>query len=472
MSGWGSIYNNTTYAMWKHTRDLAKLHEQGASGARVNRASDDPLDAYRIMRLKASGSSSEAYLKNLQEVERNLEAGHSLLSKLSTTAVRAEELLTQAASGTYIGANRIAIAEELDSLLEQSVTLVNTQNMGLYVFSGDTTATAPYEVTRENGKIVAVRYAGSTRDLAVPIAEGVSYSGVMVGDSVLTANRRSAPTFYSDTGVKVGTNTSSVTGNAWLEIAHSTTTYTAGSQLSAGTSSATGDTLIGSHTIKISAADKTIQVGSGPQVTFVGDETNLQLTDGNGQVLHIDMTGWTDANGEFTVTSNAKMSIDAGQTWKNVDLASANNAVTNGATGDVLYVDARTLDKTGVAAVNIAGTRDIFEVLIQARDLLESDGEIPDDMLGELLHISVEAMREAQGNVTRSMTAVGGRLQAMDSLRINLEDARDAASDQAKSLEQADIAQIAVDIVRIQNLYDMTLATAGKLLSMSLMDYL
>ena len=43
---------------------------------------------------------------------------------------------------------------------------------------------------------------------------------------------------------------------------------------------------------------------------------------------------------------------------------------------------------------------------------------------------------------------------------------------QARLLEEADIVQVATDLARTQTLYEMTLTTAGKLLSLSLLDFI
>lgn len=230
--------------------------------------------------------------------------------------------------------------------------------------------------------------------------------------------------------------------------------------------------MLGGHTITISAANKTIALDNGVPVSFVGNETNLQLVDGNNRVIHVDMTGWSDADGEFELISNARLSIDGGHTWTNADFNDENLPVVHGDTGKVLYVDARSIETVGVNAVGVAGTRNVFDVLIQGRDLLDNHEDLPDAMVGELLHEAVDAMKESQNSVTRTMTAVGGRLQAMDNLRLSLEDNRDATKQQADTLEQADIMQVAIDLARVQNLYEMTLATASKLLNLSLMDFL
>ncbi|GAG40756.1 unnamed protein product, partial [marine sediment metagenome] len=44
--------------------------------------------------------------------------------------------------------------------------------------------------------------------------------------------------------------------------------------------------------------------------------------------------------------------------------------------------------------------------------------------------------------------------------------------DEATRLQQADIAQIAIDLSRREVLYQMSLAVAAKLMSLSLLDYI
>jgi len=44
--------------------------------------------------------------------------------------------------------------------------------------------------------------------------------------------------------------------------------------------------------------------------------------------------------------------------------------------------------------------------------------------------------------------------------------------DEANGLQEADIAQISIDLSRRQILYQMSLSVAGNLMSMSLLDYI
>ena len=58
-----NMYDKTVYALSLQTDAITRLQEQASTGSRVNRASDAPSDAYRILAL----STQERTLKNYQE---------------------------------------------------------------------------------------------------------------------------------------------------------------------------------------------------------------------------------------------------------------------------------------------------------------------------------------------------------------------------------------------------------------------
>jgi flagellar hook-associated protein 3 FlgL len=101
MSGWGAVYNNTRMALHLQAQQMARLQEQAASGARVNRASDDPSDAYRILKLRAESEVLGEYGNNLEDVTRTLELAHNVLQDISTNLRTVRQKAEQGASGTY-----------------------------------------------------------------------------------------------------------------------------------------------------------------------------------------------------------------------------------------------------------------------------------------------------------------------------------------------------------------------------------
>ena len=479
MGGWGTIYNNTKLALGQHSQRIAALQEQVASGARINRASDDPADAYRILNLRAQSDSLTQYTRNLQEVTRTLELNYSLVSEISTNLRSVAQKLEQAASGTYNDSNRVILGKDIDSVLQQVLALANTKSLGRYAFSGAASDVRPYLTETEGGYITAVRYQGSRTDLPVPIAPGVEMSGVLIGADVFRSDNAGTPEFLGETGAAAGTGTSNVRGSFYLEITHKETTVTAdpsGVNLQVGGSSAAGDTVLGVRDLIVDPSGKTVRFADdGPTFSFTGTETDLAVRDADGNVVHLDVSALNGAVvGPVTVTiqSDGYLSLgDGAPVTELTDFTEANLAVTD-ADGRVLYVDATGIRATGLETVRVPGTADVFETLIFARDALLNDRGLPRAEQLKLVQTSLESLEEVIAQITQSMTSVGGRLEALDTLEGSLRTIRASADDQAGALENADLVQLAADLARMQTLYEMTLATASRLLSTTLLDYL
>ena len=135
MSGWGAIYDTVTMGLQRSQQTLANLQEQIASGVKIFRASDSPSDASRIMGLQTQTQLLESYGKNLTRVVGEYELASASLQELSGIFLRIQELLTQAANGTYTQAQRAGMAEGINSLLEQAVSQANADSRAFDICS-------------------------------------------------------------------------------------------------------------------------------------------------------------------------------------------------------------------------------------------------------------------------------------------------------------------------------------------------
>jgi flagellar hook-associated protein 3 FlgL len=381
-----SIYNNVSFALSLHTEAMASLQEQVATGSRINRASDDPSAAYRVLGLNAQKSSLENYMDSLIEVVSLLDisstAIDSMKDALNKVAVRLTGLSgTNSASG---------IAEEVDNWLESIVSSANTNHMGQYLFGGGNTGSAPYVVTRTDGKITSVTYQGSLEDRDIEVAPGVEASAFYVGDNIFRSNTRSTPFFSGDTGAAAGTGTSNVTGDVWLTVTHNGTNYE-------------------------------LSIDGGTAVEVTGVITNLAVTS---------------------------------------------------PTGEILYVDATNVDATGVDWVRVPGTYDIFNTLITIRDRLETEGGLTSVQMEELRNNALQSLEELRSLLLQSSVSMGSKIGFLDDLKDSLNNIKYDTEGESTRLQQADIAQIAIDLSRREVLYQMSLAVAAKLMSLSLLDYI
>ncbi len=384
-----NIYNNVSFALRLHTDAMAKLQEQASTGSRINRISDDPAAAYRVLGLNTNEKSLENYINNLSEVASILELSSTVLDNITSGLAETQIRLTQITSGIYDEAARKRTAEGIDDILEQIVSLANTKHMDQYLFGGTDTGSAPYTVERTNGKISRVTYQGSLESRDIEVAPGVESSAFHIGDNIFRSNDRRDPIFIGDTGAKAGMGTSSVRSGVWLTVRD---------------------------------------------------------------------------NGGY------ELSIDDGATW--VAAGGINTAVTNLLTGQVLYVDTTEITSAGVDFVSVPGTYDIFNTLIIVRDVLENEQGLPEGRVRELLTKLPSSLEETSKLMVQAQVSIGSKIGFLDDLKHSLKDQQYDTEDEATRLQEADIAQIAIDLSRREVLYQMSLAVAAKLMSMSLLDFI
>jgi flagellar hook-associated protein 3 FlgL len=83
-----------------------------------------------------------------------------------------------------------------------------------------------------------------------------------------------------------------------------------------------------------------------------------------------------------------------------------------------------------------------------------------------------EAINELNGVLIQKSVMIGSKIGFLEGIKGNLETLKSSTSDEKTRIEQADIAQLSIDLSRREILYQMSIATAAKLLSVSLLDYL
>lgn len=154
-------------------RRLAVFQERLATGRRVNRPSDDPIDARRAINVRNLIGQNEQFLSNISDVGPQLNESEIALLGVVSIIQRAQELTIQGASGTNGQAQLDQIALEIDQLLEATVVAGNHLTNGRFVFAGSRTLTDPFVATRNGaGDIVSVAYVGNDVLIEAGVSEG------------------------------------------------------------------------------------------------------------------------------------------------------------------------------------------------------------------------------------------------------------------------------------------------------------
>jgi len=387
-----NIYNNVSFALHLHSEAMTRLQEQATTGSRINRASDDPSAAYRVETLNSQEKSLGKYIDNLSDVVGTLELSSTIIEEIQSSLTETKVRLTQVIGGIYHKETRERLAEGINDILEQVVSLANTKHKGQYLFGGSNTTSQPYLAERTNGQITDITYQGSLENRDVEVSLGIKSSAFHVGYDIFHSDDRGDPIFLGDTGAKAGTGTSNTQGDTWLTV--------------------------------------------------------------------------TGSAGDYY------LSIDDGLNTFHTDGTDTNLAVTDPKTGKVLYVDTTEINSTGASLVSIPGTYDIFNTLISIRDMLKNERELSDAQLRELQNNSLKALEEVSGLIVQAEVSVGSKIGFLDNLKGSLKNLKYNAEDETTRLQEADIAQIAIDLSRRDVLYQMSLSIAGKLMSVSLLDFI
>ncbi|NMT64892.1 flagellar hook-associated protein FlgL [Marinobacter orientalis] len=150
---------------------LNQTQEQISTGKRVNRPSDDPVAAARILKLDQELSRIETYQRNAGLAENRLQQEESTLASSVDVIQRVRELTVQAGNGSLSANDRKSISSEIKERLGQLANIANTRDAsGEYIFSGFQGNTAAF-AKDDSGSWV---YQGDEGQRVLEIDDGVT----------------------------------------------------------------------------------------------------------------------------------------------------------------------------------------------------------------------------------------------------------------------------------------------------------
>jgi flagellar hook-associated protein 3 FlgL len=125
---------------------LAKTQSKASSGKEISRPSDDPFNAARAMGLRQSLDANGQYKRNINDAEGWQDATESALSSMTDFVTRANTLVLQGATDTADADSRLAIASEIDQIIEGLKETANASYGDNYLMAGTATNVPPYKL--------------------------------------------------------------------------------------------------------------------------------------------------------------------------------------------------------------------------------------------------------------------------------------------------------------------------------------
>lgn len=183
------IFQSGVSTILERQAELARTQQELATGRRILSPSDDPAGAIQILDIEEDLRQVDQYQRNASLAEGQLALSDSTLSNVTSVLQRVRELSIQA-NNAALGPDQLeAIATELDSRLEELVSLANTRDANdEYIFAGFQATSEPFELSGGEvvysgddgqrfidvsaGTQIAVRDSGSRLFMAIPAGNG------------------------------------------------------------------------------------------------------------------------------------------------------------------------------------------------------------------------------------------------------------------------------------------------------------
>ncbi len=208
----------------RRLENLDRLNRQIGSGQKVERPSDAPAGAARIVRIEDVVARNEQYLKNIEEalaVHRStdtaLEQAYNHLMRAKTLAVEAANAASVPVSGSFA-----ALADEVADIRTGILQIALTRHESEYLFGGTAGQVAPFQ--QEGG---AYRYQGNSGRLRVNIGNGLSVAVNLPGDLAFRETEARSSSFDNGQVVLSSDVTFTVSdGSEEVDITISSGTYT------------------------------------------------------------------------------------------------------------------------------------------------------------------------------------------------------------------------------------------------------
>lgn len=139
------LYDNFVSNMNKSTYKLMELNKMASSQKKINKPSDDPVGAGRVLDYRDSIASLKQYESNVDTAKGWLGQADETLMQVNNVLIRAKEIAEQGATGTLNAEQREILSFEARQLFDQMINLANTRFEGKSIFAGHKVDESAYE---------------------------------------------------------------------------------------------------------------------------------------------------------------------------------------------------------------------------------------------------------------------------------------------------------------------------------------
>ena len=181
-----AVFDAVTYNLGNLAEEANRLNRIAATGKRISKLSDDPVGLTQTLDIKSSLAGMVQLGRNITFGKTWLAAAESALGHVQDLVSEAKVMAIQMASASTGQAERVAAAETIQNMLEEIISLGNTETNGGYIFAGSRTDAVPFDQ--------AGTYNGDSNPFTVKIGRDTRVQVGSDGDTVF----RNTLTAFSD----------------------------------------------------------------------------------------------------------------------------------------------------------------------------------------------------------------------------------------------------------------------------------
>lgn len=447
---------------------LTGAQEMLSSGKRISRASDDPTASAKSLSLRGHLASLERYRAagvgaqpSMQLAASSLEQGSSIISDMKS-------LILQGMNGTLSEDDRSSLAADLRVQLDELLDVANTRFNGEALFAGAQTSGQAFAKTS-----AGFTYQGGGAAQSIETGRGVRTPTLVTGQEVFARFEYSGVSFSGLTGIGEGVRANEGAGFEYLTLRHDATTGAPG----AGVVLAHGgaeDTILGAHTLTIDGAAGTVSLDGGgplaiPQATDP-DFTDFVVTNEHGAEVHLDFSAYTGGSSASTLTGEGSISID-GVNFTTLTLTETDLQLIDKG-GSVLHVDTTAVHRAGVELVSFDGAANIFDSILGAVEDLENGDSLRPDELATRLEMRLGEIERNHDNLLQSVAVLGARLENIEGTLGRLDGVAMQVTQHLSQVEDADLASVVMDASQAEQSMQLAQMAGSRLMQNTLLNFL
>jgi len=142
-----TVYDTIIFNLSNAVKDLNEANNVVSSGKRISELSDDPIGLIQSLNIKSTLSRFEQLGRNISMGKSWLNTSENALNNVQNLISDTRALSVQMATATVGATQRESASKTVQNVLEEIVSLGNTELNGRYVFSGSKTDTAAFDQT-------------------------------------------------------------------------------------------------------------------------------------------------------------------------------------------------------------------------------------------------------------------------------------------------------------------------------------